>query len=196
MKPSISKRDDLRTLHQQLTTAQTRRASLHQRMQSLKEQDINCYSCTGLCCTFESNSMQVTPQEALDVFFYLEKENRLTEELKTSLLENIKKYRLDKEISTGRNSSFRRYYTCPFFVESERGCTLSRTDKPYGCLAYNAKEKLAKIQHQCGSDLELLRVQDEMNQDESLAIELKDKLELSWTKMPLPVALMELMERY
>ena len=46
-------------------------------------------------------------------------------------------------------------------------------------------------QHQCGSDLKLLELQDQTNNDDLLAEKLKNELGLSWTKLPLPMALLE-----
>ena len=142
MKREISK---LKEIHSQIPSPEVRRNLLIKAMNALNDEKINCYSCIGLCCTFESNSMQVTPQEALDVVVLLEKQNRINQELIEMLKENIKKYRLDKEISTGKNSTFRRYYTCPFYKPGERGCTLTKEDKPYGCLGYNSKKENADI---------------------------------------------------
>jgi hypothetical protein len=191
MKREIS---NLRELHSNIPSPKERRNFLIHAMNALNDENINCYSCTGLCCTFESNSMQVTPQEALDVVLLLYKQNRINQELIDALKENIRKYRLDKEISTGKNSTFRRYYTCPFYQPGEKGCTLTKEDKPYGCLGYNAKKEGARNQNQCGSDFKLLEAQDASNVDDSIAQKLQDELKLSWTKLPLPVALLDLLE--
>ena len=191
MKREISK---LKEIHSQIPSPKIRREYLIKAMDSLSSKQINCYSCTGLCCTFESNSMQVTPQEALDVLFLLDQQQRINQDLIILLKNNIQKYRLDKEISTGKNSTFRRYYTCPFYQEGEKGCTLTREDKPYGCLGYNATVEQAKIQSDCGSDLALLKMQDDANADDNLALKLQEELKLSWTKLPLPVALLDLIE--
>lgn len=191
MKREIS---SLREIQTQIPSPKIRRKYLIEAMETLSSKQINCYSCTGLCCTFESNSMQVTPQEAIDVLLLLDSQQRINQELVQMLKDNVRKYRLDKEISTGKNSTFRRYYTCPFYQEGEKGCTLTKEDKPYGCLGYNAKKEQAKIQHDCGSDLDLLKIQDDANADDELALRLQEELKLSWTKLPLPVALLDLIE--
>ncbi|MFZ4715015.1 MAG: hypothetical protein ACOYL6_14945 [Bacteriovoracaceae bacterium] len=164
-------------------------------MDSLQQKNINCYSCVGLCCTFESNAMQVTPQEALDVLMLLHSQNRINNELIKELQTTVTQYRLDKELSTGRNSTLRRFYTCTFYKPGDKGCTLTKEDKPYGCLGYNAKEEKAVIQNQCGSDLSLLALQDQSNQDDEWALKLKEELNLYWIKLPLPVALLDLLSK-
>jgi hypothetical protein len=190
MKREIS---NLRELHSNIPSPQERRNFLIHAMNALNDENINCYSCTGLCCTFESNSMQVTPQEALDVVLLLDKQNRINQELIDTLKENIRKYRLDKEISTGKNSTFRRYYTCPFYQPGEKGCSLTKEDKPYGCLGYNATKEGAINQSHCGSDMTLLKRQDDLNREDVLTEELREKLNLNWIKSPLPVAILELL---
>jgi len=138
----------------------------------------------------------VTPIEALDLIHYLKDANLFTDELKAKLIETIQTYRLDREISTGKGSSLRRTYTCPFFTESELGCPLPREIKPYGCLAFNSHHPTEKTPEHCYSDVELLQKREEvfkLEADENERI--RKDLKLYWEKLPMPVALIELWEK-
>ena len=155
----------------------------------------NCNGCQGYCCTSFHNSMQVTILEAFDLFFYLKRENRLTQELVDNLKSNIKKYRLDYVINTGRNSSFRRSYTCPFFVAGSKGCTIDPEFKPYGCLAFNPLKENVSTEGYCASNLKLLENRESLK-DDQLNLKLKSDLRLSWEKESIPVALLNLIELF
>lgn len=139
--------------------------------------------------------MMVTPIEAFDLLSYLKTSGLLSNELKEKMQETIKTYRLDREISTGKGSTLRRTYTCPFYTNSEFGCPLPRDIKPYGCLAFNSHHETEKTAEHCYSDIELLSSREkDFHLEEELNKELKDKFNLYWEKLPMPVALVELWE--
>jgi Fe-S-cluster containining protein len=172
---------------------QERRHLLIQAMNKQEGSGISCQGCAGTCCTYEANSMMVTPLEAIDLISYLRTSGQLTEELKSKMQETIKTYRLDRELSTGKGSTLRRTYTCPFFTNSEFGCPLPRDVKPYGCLAFNSHHKTEKTAEHCYSDVDLLNMREDSFFDEDhLNQEIREKFKLSWDKLPMPVALNEL----
>lgn len=176
-------------------TALERREVILQAMNERFSQGKNCLNCQGFCCTASHNSMQVTPLEALDLYFYLKGENRLTESLKEDLQASVKKYRLDHFISTGRNSSFRRSYTCPFYQPGSKGCTISPRQKPYGCLAFNPLEVGVSEEGHCASDISLLQ-RRENKTDDQINLDLQLQLGLIWEKECIPVALLNLIELF
>lgn len=152
---------------------------------------ISCAGCAGTCCTFEANSMMVTPLEALELMNYLSESGMKDAVLRTKLEETVKNYRLDHAPGNGKRSFLRKTYTCTFFGFKELGCPLPREVKPYGCLAFNTHHKEMKAGEHCYSDVGLLEkfVFDEKNE------ELKKKFGISWDKSPLPTALLDLWER-
>lgn len=170
-----------------------RRDLLIQGMKDLADANIHCQGCDGHCCSYQSNSMQITPLETMDLLFFLKNQQRWTEELKQELQSCIQEYRLDKEISTGKNTSFRRTYTCPFYTPGPKGCSIEPQSKPYGCLAFNPQERNANGK-QCKSLIDLLEQREEQykevecDQNQSL----QDKYKLWWDKLPIPMALLEL----
>lgn len=172
-----------------------RRKCLKEKMSVLETQGYHCFDCTGAwCCTFEYNSMRVTPLEAYDLYSYLEKNNLINDELIEKLIQCQKHYRLDKEISAGRGTELRRTYTCPFFAGETLGCTISRDAKPYGCLAFNALEKGVRSRGYCESNKELLESQDRANDsDKKMNQLLIDELKLNWSKKDIPTALLSLL---
>ena len=174
-----------------------RRDILLQNMGTLIEKGINCYSCTGLCCTFISNSMKTDPVQTLELYKFLLDRERINDELITELKDVIRNNRLDNEISTGRGSSFRRTYTCPFYKKGEKGCTISPSHKPYGCLSFNARSANASEGSDCAPDFELLKEREARYEEiEQQANEfLKKELNLYWDKMPMPVALLEFINK-
>jgi hypothetical protein len=176
-----------------LMTPKDRREILLQEMSDLESQGKDCRGCLGNCCTFEANSMMVTPVEAFELMTYLCDHHKLTDDLKTSLNDTITKFRLDHPSGNGRKSFIRRTYTCPFFNHGELGCPLPRDVKPYGCLAFNAHHAEKKADENCFSNLEALKSQDEMLKDDvGVNLELRTKYSLFWEKTPLPLALKDL----
>lgn len=160
-------------------------------MDEAEASGLTCAGCTGTCCTFEANSMMVTPLEALELLQYLQKEKLNDKVLHLKLEETVRTYRLDHAPGNGKRSYLRKTYTCTFFGFKELGCPLPREVKPYGCLAFNTHHKDKKADENCYSDKELLEkiVFDQKNE------ELKKKYGIIWDKSPLPTALLDVWEK-
>ena len=170
----------------------TRREELIELMHKLKSEEKNCFSCQGFCCTFEHNSMLVSPIEALDVYRFLESENRIDDKLISRLKEFIRKFRLDNELLVGNGREFRRNYTCPFFNEGPKGCSIAPESKPYGCLGFNALEKGVSKQGHCTSYINVLEARENRcsDKEEQINQAVKENYNLYWDKKNLPVALL------
>jgi hypothetical protein len=168
-----------------------RRQGLIDEMNRAEAEGISCKGCSGTCCTYEANSMMVTPLEALELMNYLNESGMKDDTLRTQVEESVRLYRLDHATGNGKRSYLRKTYTCPFFGFKELGCPLPREVKPYGCLAFNTHHKVEKASEHCFSDKELLErlVFDERNEL------LKKKYHILWDKSPLPTALMDLWEK-
>jgi hypothetical protein len=180
-----------------ISLAQERRKTLIDNMQNLISEKKDCFSCKGYCCTYQNNSMQVTPLEALDAYYYLDRNNLINSDLIQSLKETIQKFRLDIEVPTRNGKFLRRYYTCPFFKEGSKGCGLSLEDKPYGCLGFNPKETGVKTEGYCESDQDLLEQRQNLFFEESEYNEtLKNTLDIYWDKRNLPWAIINLIEKF
>ena len=171
----------------------SRRKHLIERMKELENSGLNCRDCQGTCCTYEANSMMVTPVEAFELYSYLKAQGQFDQELKTRLEENIRTYRLDQSLGNGKKSFLRRTYTCPFFNHKELGCPLPVEVKPFGCLAFNAHHEKLKASEFCFSEKEILQRREEDFQEIEAKEneELKKKYNLFWDKVPLPVALLD-----
>ena len=169
---------------------QNRRDELISEMSRLEDEGLNCFSCKGYCCTYEYNSMQVTPLEAVELFKYLVEQGRVNEE---QIDQVISKYRLDKLLMAG-SQNLRRYYTCPFFKEGAKGCTISRRSKPLGCLGFNALVPNVSERGKCESNQEVLKkVDHKFTKDSDLCNEyIKKTLNIYWSKESIPVAITEL----
>jgi len=179
------------------SSERSRRELILEHMNAELSKEHNCFKCEGFCCTFLHNSMQVTILEALDVYYYLDQENRINEKLIQDLETCIKSYRLDKEISVGNGRVLRRTYTCPFFNNGPKGCSIDPHFKPYGCLAFNPLEKNVKEEGHCTSNQDVLIDQDKQNiNDHLLNTELKNELNLNWDKLSLPLALLNLIKLF
>ncbi len=165
------------------------RKILLERMEELESKQMGCASCEGFCCTYQANSMQITPLETYEM---LQSLGELSAELKQRLKENIKEFRLDKEIFISRNKTMRRTYTCPFFKHEALGCSINPAAKPYGCLAFNAGERNVSEFGKCASDEGLLEEVQALVGDANEVF--KQKYGVSWTKKPIPLALIELEE--
>lgn len=152
---------------------------------------LSCKGCAGTCCTFEANSMMVTPMEAIDLMTYLEVSGKKEETLRARIEESVRVYRLDHAPGNGKRSYLRKTYTCPFFGFKELGCPLPREVKPYGCLAFNTHHPQEKAGSFCYSDKELL---EKLIFDDENA-ELKKKYNILWDKSPLPTALLDLWDK-
>lgn len=176
------------------TPSSSRRQMILNDMVFLKSKGVNCHQCRGPCCTYESNSMQITILESLDIINFLISENRISPDLFIQLNETITKYRLDQIMGTGKNS-IRKTYTCPFFENEAKGCSISRNSKPIGCLGFNPIEQNITNGGSCKSDLPLLQKREtEFHQDENkINIILKKELNIFWEKAPIPVAILEVL---
>jgi len=181
---------------QDLPNARKRREVLVNEMAKLESNAKDCASCTGLCCTFIANSMHTDPIQTLEIYRDLVEKGLFNEDLVSSLKETVQNNRLDNELSTGKNSTFRRTYTCTFLTKGPEGCGLSRSVKPYGCLGFNPDQIEAQGEGQCSSNIDLLKQRE--HQFESLEEQvnglIKEKLALTWNKLPMPVALLEIHE--
>lgn len=171
--------------------SQQRRQTLIQEMEDLEFQGKSCRGCEGTCCTYEANSMMVTPLEANDLFNYLVTENLLTSKLKESLEATVKQYRLDQMVGTGKRSLLRRTYTCTFFNHQELGCPLPREVKPYGCLGFNSRHETLKKGQHCYSNKDLLEERERQFDEETANKQIIKEMNLSWEKTPLPIALLD-----
>lgn len=175
-----------------------RRKILIEEMSSLEEQKKDCFNCSGMCCTYEFNSMLITPLECFEMLSYLIKENRVNSDLVEHLKANAVKYRLDKDFFSGKGRELRRYYTCPFFKNENKGCSISRSSKPYGCLGFNPLEKNVTSEGKCTSNLENLekRNLDFIDKEKLASSYLSDELGLYWEKKPIPVALLDFILKF
>lgn len=174
-----------------------RRELLIERMEQLEAQGMGCLGCSGTCCTFEANSMMLTPLEAVELMGYLKQANLLTSDLKQKLFDSAKKYRLEHPPGNGRRSYLRKTYTCPFFNHQELGCPLPREVKPYGCLAFDSHHVELKASEHCFSEKELLRRRELLHSDEALMNQkLMNEYHLLWDKTPIPLALLDLWDHF
>jgi hypothetical protein len=140
--------------------------------------------------------MMVTPVEALDLLHYLQAQGLLNEELLQRCQQTIEKFRLDQGLGNGRRSFLRRTYTCPFFGFRELGCPLPQEFKPYGCLAFNPHDQHQKAASGCFSEVELLKQRDaDFPEEEKMNEELRSRYQLSWEKISLPQAILELAKK-
>ena len=170
-----------------------RRADLVHEMNFLEEKELSCQKCIGNCCTFTSNSMRITPLEAMDILFYLNQKDQINSNLIKQLEKNIEEFRLDKETLFG----IKKNYTCPFYLGKCKGCSISRWNKPYGCLAFNATEKNVLKGTNCSSNQKILKKrEDEFSRKEKqLNQYIIDYLSLSWTTESIPVALLDIIKK-
>ena len=170
------------------------RSVLIEKMSSNRTQEISCKGCPGTCCTYQSNSMKVTPLEALDLYFYLLKFDRLNTEFRERMVNNISEFRLDKDLSHGKNFSLRRYYTCPLFLNKELGCSIDNDHKPFGCLGFEPQQKSEQWNlRQCRSDQDILENSLEKESSE-INFALKEELKLNWAKTTISQAILSIMD--
>ena len=170
-----------------------RRKKIIDKMKSLESKGRSCESCPGFCCTYTSNSMQISPLEALEIYQSLMEKGEWGPELIQKLEENVKEFRLDKELSMGNRNTIRRYYTCPFFKNGCLGCSLSLEIKPYGCLAFNPHKENITVEGFCSSDTSLLKERENKFalEEKKANEEIKKELGLTWDKWPIPMALLD-----
>lgn len=174
-----------------------RREILINRMNDLESQGMGCVGCSGKCCTYEANSMLITPLEAMELIKYLKENQLMSHDLKHRLKEARVKYRLEPRPLVGKRSYLRKTYTCPFFNHRELGCPLPREIKPYGCLAFDSHHEILKASEHCYSETDLLARRDEQHPEEAaLNDELRSQYQLFWEKSPIPNALLELLDKF
>jgi hypothetical protein len=173
-----------------------RREILIERMNDLESRGMGCIGCSGTCCTFEANSMLITPLEAVELMSYLNANQLLTQELKKRLENSVIQYRLEPKPLVGRRSYLRKSYTCPFFNHQELGCPLPRETKPYGCLAFDSHHIDLKASEHCYSETELLEKREQLHPEENALNEkLRLEYKLYWEKSPIPNALLDLWDK-
>lgn len=181
----------------QVQAAAVRRRELIDEMAQLSGLEIHCFNCTGTCCTYSANSMRITPIEAFEILISLEVTRENASNLREKLKKNIKDYRLDHEIFTGKKHSatYRKTYTCPFFVAGPKGCTIKKELKPYGCLGFNPRTE-SDNGSQCISNVQLLEVRENAKKlSEDLANSfLVKELSLGWEKQEIPKAILCLLD--
>lgn len=170
--------------------APQRRAGLIREMERLAGEGRHCAACSGVCCTFLANSMQITPVEAVDLRDWLIGQGRWDEALHKRLRACVETYRLNVDVGDGRRS-MRKTYTCPFYTPGPKGCSIAPAHKPYGCLAFNPHQPGLTAGGNCGSDQTLLE-----NREKNFSLEtqanqrLKHQYQWTWDKAPIPVALL------
>ncbi len=178
--------------------AKERRSILSESMKNNEQQGLDCMSCTGRCCTFEANSMQMTSIEALEAMSLLEERGLLNDSTKKRLEDCIKEFRLDQYIQIGPSEFFRKTYTCPFYFYPSFGCGLGIDHKPYGCIAFNPCKPDQKDGGDCQSDLIIQEKRNEMYEEsEEMANQLLfQKYKISTLKEPIPIKLLELWKKF
>lgn len=169
-----------------LPPPEIRRALLRDHMLELDQKGWSCSACTGVCCTFVANSMRITPVEAWDLRRYLESKGRWTPELIETLKETVARYRLDQDAGDGRRS-LRKTYTCPFYTNGPRGCSIHPDHKPYGCLAFNARRSGITEGGHCASAQDLLQERENAFPEELLE---NQTLRLDPSPRAIPLALL------
>jgi Fe-S-cluster containining protein len=177
----------------QIPSSRERRDSLNEQMSIFETQNLSCRKCIGNCCTFTSNSMMITPIEAFDILSFLMKSKDFRQgDLIESLQETINEFRLDQN-STG----IRKTYTCPFYTGESKGCTISKHSKPYGCLAFLPSETNIKKGTSCLSKIDSLVSREKVfGKKENLTNELLiSELNLSWKKLSIPEAVLDIIKK-
>lgn len=176
----------------ELEDGASRREILIQDMEEVSQKGHGCASCVGHCCTYEFNSMQVDPLQALELYVFISQ--KFDASIWDDIESNIKEYRLDKFFQTGKDVYLRRYYTCPFYKKSNLGCPISRKSKPYGCLAFNALQANVSTPGFCESSQNILKKREDLFEKKEDAANkfLIGALDLYWSKLPMPLALKEL----
>ncbi|MEH0860359.1 hypothetical protein [Halobacteriovorax sp. DPLXC-1] len=177
-----------------LAEAKTRRALLSEQMYDNEKKGLDCMNCTGRCCTYEANSMQMTSIEALEAMAALEEKDLLNQETRRRLEDCISEFRLDKYIQIGAGEFFRKSYTCPFYFYPSFGCGLGVDHKPYGCIAFNPCEPGQSEGGNCQSDLDIQEKRNlQFEESEDLADKyLFEKFDISPLKEPIPIKLLEI----
>ena len=168
-------------------------------MENLESNQIDCFNCSGTCCTFAANSMQITPLEAFEIILSLNVSKINIADLKMKLKKNIQHFRLDQPVFSGKKSSphMRRTYTCPFFEPGPKGCTIKKELKPYGCLGFNPRLPNDNGS-QCTSDQILLeeRENNELQNELVANTYLINEFKIDWKKKEISPAVLELLNAF
>ena len=141
-----------------------RRQLLLDKMLANENQGISCKSCSGKCCTFVANSMQITELEGVEIAQYLNESTDYPLSLWLQRMEEtIANFRLDQVVYGQGRKRLRKSYTCPFFnVDSKHpGCYIPPENKPYGCLGFNPLSSGLSDGQNCGQDKELLEKRED-----------------------------------
>ena len=177
-------------------SAERRRAPLLEAMRNLGTASIGCHGCTGLCCTFVANSVQVTPLEAVDLWMHLAATGRATAGERDKLSANVARFSLDRPLpGVGNRDLLRRRYTCPFYASDHAGfsCSIKREQKPYGCLGFNPTRLAVKDGEGCSSDQTMLALRETSESEETaLNAAAAKSLGVTWSAKSIPVALLEI----
>ena len=183
-------------LYQNLESPKQRRKVLLREMAQLNDGQVDCATCSGKCCTFMANSMQLTPIEAFDMMQALILEKKWDQEQIKKLKECIKEFRLDYHLDTGGGHGFRRTYTCPFFMGKSLGCSISKDKNPYGCLGFNPTQSGELEGKSCFSNQDLLDEQEKSisEMEKSFNEEFRKLYPDYGQKLPIPNALVFLFE--
>ena len=172
-----------------------RRKELIDEMLQNEDAGYDCLKCSGMCCSYQANSMHITSLEALEILIKLESIDKL-ENLKDVLLNNIDEFRLDKVLLTSRGNSFRRSYTCPFFKEG-LGCFIGKSLKPYGCIAFNPRKKEQANGGECLSNLLTQEKREKYFYEQEFKAneDLKRKYGIDLLKKSIPEKVLEVFEK-
>ncbi|WP_412469996.1 MULTISPECIES: hypothetical protein [unclassified Halobacteriovorax] len=181
-----------------LKQAKKRRELLVEQMFTNEASGLDCLKCTGRCCTYEANSMQMTSIEALEAMAVLEEKNLINDETKKRLEDCISEFRLDKYIQIGPGEFFRKSYTCPFYFYPSFGCGLGVDHKPYGCIAFNPCEANQEDGGNCQSDLSIQEERNDLYEsaEDRANKYLYEQYKISQLKEPIPIKLLELWDKF
>jgi hypothetical protein len=175
------------------TSSEQRRRHLIQHMRSGESNGHHCMDCTGTCCTSAHNTMHVSPLEAVDLMVDMKRKGRWNIDWMTRLKNNESENLLDRPPLWNGKTELRRSYTCPFFNVDAWGCGCAVEQKPYGCIAFNPREKGVTDGGQCRSSLDDLKHQASLNTKE---VEwnniIKKTFQIQWDKKAIPSALLSL----
>jgi len=180
-------------IYHKIPSSRKRREALNRQMSEFDLNNLSCKDCIGNCCTFTSNSMMITPIEALDVLDFLKKDPSFHLEALVQKLEStIEEFRLNQG-----NTGIRKTYTCPFYTGAKKGCTISKHSKPFGCLAFLPSEAGVTEGKTCFSKLNSLKKREEQFKDQEDLVnkQVKIDLNITWKKLSIPEAVLDLIKK-